>query len=109
LTDGSPETATLKVRVWISGSRAANPVPVGGDVGQISGGVFIGNREFTLTGGTMTFETIRTVYEGSLLHGIVNLTGVEQEGGATVTVTGEYLGKPVASGAGSSQLARFGP
>jgi hypothetical protein len=97
LTDGNPQTPSLKIRIWILGGRASGTqIPVGGGQGEVSGFVLVGDRSFALSSGSVSLSNVVSTDGSTLMKsGLIDLTGVESETGATITVTGEFLAKGV--------------
>ena len=100
LTDGNPQTAPLKLRIWIRGGRSTGAgIPVGDANGEIWGFVLVGDRAFAFTAGTIRLEAVRASDGVTVMRqGSVDLTAVESESGDSITVTGEFLAKSTAPG-----------
>ena len=94
LTDGVPigsngaaSTATASIKIQRNGGRPAGTISAGPGQTDFFGTIFLsGDREFVITGGTITFG----VRHGDVMTGVVNLTGTDSATGATITVDGSF-------------------
>jgi hypothetical protein len=94
----------LKIRVWILGGRSlGTQIPVGDDEGEISGFVTVGDRSFTFTAGTVSlFEVKSTDNTTTMRSGVISLTAIDAQDGGSISVTGEFTAKSVATGPGNA-------
>ncbi|HYC51503.1 MAG TPA: hypothetical protein VEB19_10385 [Gemmatimonadaceae bacterium] len=95
LTDGGPLSTTPRIQM-VRGGIPGVPVTVGDELGQIAAAMFVGTRRFVVTGDLFTTGPEKQKSNEMSLSGKVNLSGVDSVG-ATLAVTGEFVGKCIAN------------